>query len=40
MKLARATTKDAIRLWERQREASADLLAKYQDYETNPEMNR
>lgn len=39
MKLVQATTKDAIRLCKLQREVFADLLAKYQDYETNPEMN-
>ncbi len=36
MELRRAGIKDACLLWELQREAFAGLLAKYQDYDTNP----
>ena len=36
MRLVRATVNDCEKIWSLQIEAFADLLAKYQDYETNP----
>lgn len=34
--LMRATMQDAERIWRMQREAFAELMAKYQDFDTNP----
>ena len=34
--LTRATMQDAERIWRMQREAFAELVAKYQDFDTNP----
>ena len=36
MRLVRATVSDCEKIWSLQIEAFADLLAKYQDYETSP----
>ena len=36
MKLIRANINDHEKIWEMQKEAFADLLEKYQDYETSP----
>ena len=36
MKLIRANINDCEKIWSMQIEAFADLLAKYQDYETSP----
>ena len=36
MRLVRANVSDCEKIWSLQIEAFADLLAKYQDYETNP----
>ena len=36
MKLIRATINDCEKIWKMQKEAFADLLEKYQDYETSP----
>lgn len=36
MKLIRANINDCEKIWEMQKEAFADLLEKYQDYETSP----
>ena len=36
MRLVRATVNDCEKIWSLQIEAFADLLAKYQDYETSP----
>ena len=36
MRLVRANVRDCDKLWNLQIEAFADLLAKYQDYETSP----
>ena len=36
MRLVRATVSDCEKIWNLQIEAFADLLAKYQDYETSP----
>ena len=36
MKLIRANINDCEKIWEMQKEAFADLLEKYQDYQTSP----
>ncbi len=36
MELRRATEKDSNTIWKMQTEAFAELLAKYEDYDTNP----
>ena len=36
MRLVRATVSDCEKIWSLQTEAFADLLAKYQDFETSP----
>ena len=36
MRLVRANVSDCEKIWSLQIEAFADLLAKYQDYETSP----
>ena len=36
MKLIRANINDCEKIWKMQKEAFADLLEKYQDYETSP----
>lgn len=36
MKLVRADVNDCDKIWDMQIKAFADLLEKYQDYETNP----
>ena len=36
MRLVRANVSDCEKIWSMQIEAFADLLAKYQDYETSP----
>ena len=36
MRLVRATVSDCEKIWSLQTEAFADLLAKYQDYDTSP----